>query len=199
MLGDAVKNLDEYVLIDNGSSEFSNYRNVRHPEANQFGSAYEMGALLHAFQNYDYPRYLTLQDSLILHDKRMLTEPASLYEEPPEGAVYAFAPIQPASLNMTGANWDWIHQHFPDVSDDEVHAATGVQYNCFSASREQIQTMMDAGFLTEEKLARSKAGDEAWERMLGVIFARLGFPVCFMAKTSQTDHPIFTKHFMGRA
>lgn len=198
-LAAAVENLDAYVLVDNGSSECANYCGLRHPEVNQFGPTYEMGSLLHAFRNYEYPRYLTLQDSLILHDKRMLTEPDSLYEDAPKGAIYAFAPIEPASMHMTGANWDWIHEHFPGITDDEVHAATGVQYNCFSASREQIETMIDTGYLTEEKLARSKAGDEAWERILGVIFARLGFPVCFMARTSQTDHPVFTKHFMGRA
>lgn len=197
-LSEVVQNLPEFVAVDNESSDFSAYASVRRVEANMFGPSYEMGALLHGFTRYIRPRYLAGQDSLIIHDARMLNTPATLYDDPAPNAVFAFCPIRPCSMNISSQNYEWLHAHFPDISEAELNNSTGIQCNAFSATRDQIQALIDSVFLSEEHLPRDKAASETWERVLGVAFARLGIPVEFLADGPHAGSPIFTKHFLGR-
>lgn len=193
---EATCRLENVLLIDNGSHDLSAYFHAKSPETNFFGPTYEAGALFHAFQNYEYDRYLLMQDSIVIEDTTFILHPESHFDG--ASGVYAFASIAPASVGMTGENYDFISRVFPEFSSYDLNTVSGIQYNSFSISRADLEKVVAAGFLREDRLPKCKRGSEAWERIWGCIFAELGIPISFLGPVGTTDHPVFKKRFMGR-
>ncbi|MBV6459457.1 MAG: hypothetical protein HONBIEJF_02605 [Fimbriimonadaceae bacterium] len=196
LLRESLEGLEKVLVVDNGSIDCSVSAILGTVEANMYGPSYEIGALLHAFNRYTYDRYLLLQDSIVLRDKRFATDPASYFDNA-EG-VYGLASIAPATYGMTGENHGWIRDTFPKLGGVDLNQRIGIQYCAFSATREQLQALVDAEFLVPDRLPRDKVGSQSWERVLGAAFAQLGIPVHFLAECFTTDHPVFRKEFLNR-
>jgi len=196
MLRESLEGLEQYVVVDNGSIDCSVSARLHHVEANMYGPSYEAGALLHAFTRYEYDRYLLLQDSIVLREKRFVDHPADYYDGA-EG-VFALASIAPATYGMTGNNLHWVHDTFPQLDSVDLNQSVGIQYCAFSATRAQIEALVDAKFLVPERLPRHKVGSQSWERVFGAAFTQLDIPMHFLASCSTTDHPVFRKEFLNR-
>lgn len=65
---------------------------------------------------------------------------------------------------MTGENHAWIAERFPSLDLGSLNCLPGIQYNAFSATREQIQKLIDAKFLNVDNLPRDKVGSQSWEK-----------------------------------
>ncbi len=195
-LGATVEGLSHYVIIDNGSTDLSGFVGVSNIEKNSFGPTYEIGGLLHAYEHHPAERYLLIHDSIEIRDMRIVEDPAALFGK--DDGVYALSAITPSWFGLKQVNYDWIHARFPEFNRLDFGSFSGIQYNAFSATREQIGLLIKHGYLTPERLPRDKVGSQSWERVLGAAFKQLGVPVHFLTGTSDTDNPYFKKEFLDR-
>lgn len=196
LLAEALKQYSQYLVVDNGSTILDGFHPVRYLEENSLGPTYELGALLYAFEKYEYDRYLLIQDSIVLKSDRFVHNPSSYFND--QSGVYTLASIAPATLGFDGQNHQWILEKFPQLQNVNFNNEVGIQYCTFSATRDQIQKLIEAKFLTRDTLATDKVGSQAWERVLGAAFRMLDIPVHHLTTASNTDHEVFTKTFLYR-
>ncbi len=191
-----VAGLSRYLVVDNGSTDLTGFTGVKNVEKNSFGPTYEIGALLHAYEHHPVERYLLIHDSIEIRDKRIVEDPTALFGK--DDGVYALSAITPSWFGLKQVNYDWIHATFPEFNRLDFGSFSGIQYNAFSATRDQIGLLIKHGYLTPERLPRDKVGSQSWERVLGAAFKQLGIPVHFLTGTSDTDNPYFKKEFLDR-
>jgi hypothetical protein len=150
-------------------------------EDNVYPNSYEAGALLHAYNKYEFDNYFLIQDSIEMFDCFEIID----YVNKDYNFVLALNLFCPAAHMTTTAHKDYIKDNFKTLSSSMFMKA-GIATNSFIAKRSYIQQIIDAGIFTPENLPKNKLGSECWERVFGLAFSKFKIDLkCFQASYSR--------------
>ena len=136
-------------------------------EDNIYQSSYEAGALLFAFEKYEYDNYFLIQDSIEMFDCHEISD----YVNKNYAFVLALNMMCPAAHMMTSDHKDFLKTNFKTLSSS-IYMQPGIATNSFIAKRHHIQKIIDLGIFTKENLPKNKLGSETWERVFGLSFSK---------------------------
>ncbi len=134
-------------------------------EDNVYPSTYEAGALLHAFNKYDFENYFLIQDSIEMYDCFEIID----YAKQDYEFVFALNLFCPASHMTNDNHKNYIKTNFKSLSY-LLFMQAGIATNSFIAKKHHIQKIVDAGIFVESNLPKNKLASECWERVFGLAF-----------------------------
>ena len=134
-------------------------------EDNVYPSTYEAGALLHAFNKYDFENYFLIQDSIEMYDCFEIID----YTKQDYEFVFALNLFCPASHMTNDNHKNYIKTNFKSLSY-LLFMQAGIATNSFIAKKHHIQKIVDAGIFVESNLPKNKLASECWERVFGLAF-----------------------------
>jgi hypothetical protein len=134
-------------------------------EDNVYPSTYEAGALLHAFNKYDFENYFLIQDSIEMYDCFEIID----YTKQDYEFVFALNLFCPASHMTNDNHKNYIKTNFKSLSY-LLFMQAGIATNSFIAKKNHIQKIVDAGIFVENNLPKNKLASECWERVFGLAF-----------------------------
>lgn len=160
----------ETVIVDNKSSDLT-YLNLLKKDGvnvvvNKFNGAYEAGALLQCYQDYEADNFFLLQDSIEIND----SEAFKYYcNNETCNFVMALRLFFPAYHKMHDDNKKLFNSKFNKLRKYLLYNP-GIQYNTFICKKEHIDAIVDKKIFTEEKLPKNKFEQQNWERVFGLAF-----------------------------
>lgn len=156
------------VVVNNNSKDTSYLDELPETitvEDNLYPSTYEAGALLHAFNKYDFENYFLIQDSIEMYDCFEIID----YTNKEYEFVLALNLFCPASHMMNNNHKEFLKANFKSISH-LLYMQAGIATNSFIAKKHHIQKIVDAGVFVESNLPKHKLASECWERVFGLSF-----------------------------
>ena len=156
------------VVVNNNSKDTSYLDELPETitvEDNLYPSTYEAGALLHAFNKYDFENYFLIQDSIEMYDCFEIID----YTNKDYEFVLALNLFCPASHMMNNNHKEFLKANFKSISH-LLYMQAGIATNSFIAKKHHIQKIVDAGVFVESNLPKHKLASECWERVFGLSF-----------------------------
>ena len=159
------------ILIVNNNSTDKKYINLLPKEIivedNIYPNSYEPGALLHAFNKYEYDNYFLIQDSIEMLDCFEIID----YVNKEYDFVLTLNLFCPAAHMMNNDHKEYMKKNFKSLASS-IYMKPGIASNTFIAKRKHIQKIIDSGILIIENLPNNKLGSECWERIFGIAFSK---------------------------
>jgi len=134
-------------------------------EDNVYPNSYEAGALLHAYNKYEFDNYFLIQDSIEMFDCFEIID----YTKNDYEFVLALNLFCPASHMMNNNHKEFLKDNFKSISY-LLYMQAGIATNSFIAKKHHIQKIVDAGVFVESNLPKHKLASECWERVFGLSF-----------------------------
>jgi len=161
---------DFNILVVNNNSSYTEYLNKLsdyeiNVQKSVFGGAFEPGALLQAYNQFEAENYFLIQDSVEMFDASPIVE----YVNSDNNFVLALQQFCPA-LHMCKENQLFELKQIDSKLRRYAAMYPGIEFSSFVAKRDHIQTLIDENLLTEKNIPRDKNGCELWERIFGLGF-----------------------------
>ena len=157
------------LVIDNNSNDteyldkLSDY-NIE-VQKSSFGGAFEPGALLQAFNNFEAENYFVIQDSIEMLDANPIVE----YVNSDDDFVLALQQFCPA-IHMCKDHQLVELKQINSKFRSYAAMYPGIEHSSFVAKAHHIKFLIDKNLLTEENIPKDKSGEELWERIFGLAF-----------------------------
>lgn len=162
------------LLIDNGTTDPQSLERLEKikneygftVEKSSCGGGYEVGALYHAFMNYEAEYYFNTQDSMELLDINFL------YDKKDHIKCFSVEYLPARFLSFYQTNW--LRVNFGEKIYRGLFKYYSLTSMCFLGKREIVKQMIDQGYLKPGRFPANKEEEEVWERVMGIVLMMNG-------------------------
>lgn len=162
------------LLIDNGTTDPQSLERLEKikneygftVEKSSCGGGYEVGALYHAFMNYEAEYYFNTQDSMELLDINFL------YDKKDHIKCFSVEYLPARFLSFYQTNW--LRVNFGEKIYRGLFKYYSLTSMCFLGKREIVKQMIDQGYLKPGRFPANKEEEEVWERVIGIVLMMNG-------------------------